>query len=156
MLSSSSLTTTTASPMTVMIPNGTRTIPTPAPSTDTTGSCVEFRPVSFADDVTERKVVLNVTFSGSVLGSAELVRMGMKVVRGNVGAGNGVRVWVEVNISGLVVVRDMVLAGHRRRAEPSALWRSYRDSVLQQASAMTLRVILNSCKNPVKEHLMLD
>lgn len=66
-------------------------------------------------------MVLNVTFSGSVLGSAELVRTGMKVVRGNVGAGNGVRVWVEVNISGLVVVRDMVLAGRRRGGEPSAL-----------------------------------
>lgn len=61
--------------------------------------------------MTERKVVLNVTFSGSVLGSAELVRKGMMVVRGSVGAGNEVRVWVEVNISGLVVVRDMVLAG---------------------------------------------
>lgn len=104
---------TTASPMTVMMPKGTSTIPIPAPSTDATGSCVEFRPVSLADVVVEeRKVVLNVTFSGSVLGSAELVRTGMKVVMGSVGAGNGLRVWVEVNLSCLVVVRDMVLAGH--------------------------------------------
>lgn len=156
-LSSSLLTTTTASPMTVMMPKGTSTIPTPAPSTDAMGSCVEFRPVSLADEVTERKVVLDVMFSGSVLGSAELVRTGKKVVRESVGAGNGVRVWVEVNMSGLVVVRDMALAGRRRGGEPSAFQRQpYWDSVLQQAWAMMLRVILNSCKNPVKEHLMLD
>lgn len=100
--------------MTVMMPKGTSTIPIPAPSTDATGSCVEFRPVPLADHV-----ILDVMFSGSVLGSPELGRTGMKVVRGRVGAGNGVRVWVDVNNWGLVVVRDMFVAGRRRGGEPS-------------------------------------
>lgn len=72
---------TTASPMTVMMPKGRRTTPIPAPSTDAIGSCVEFRPVS---------LVLDVTFSVWVGGSTEVLRTGMKVVRGR--AGNGLSV----------------------------------------------------------------
>lgn len=63
------------------------------------------------DDVIERYVVLDVTLSGPVVVSTDLVRMGIEVVMGRVGlrVGNGVSVWGEVNRSGLAVVRVMVL-----------------------------------------------
>lgn len=69
------------------------------------------------DDVIERYVVLDVTLSGPVVVSTDLVRMGIEVVMGRVvlRVGNGVSVWGEVNRSGLVVVRVMVCAGCRCR-----------------------------------------
>lgn len=69
------------------------------------------------DDVIERYVVLDVTLSGPVVVSTDLVRMGIEVVMGRVvlRVGNGVSVWGEVNRSGLAVVRVMALAGCRCR-----------------------------------------
>lgn len=84
--------------MTVMIPKGTSTIPTPAPSTDATGSRVPFSPGA------EVMELLEVMFSDDVFTSPGLVRRGLRVVSGRVGSGKGLRVWVEVNIWGLAVL----------------------------------------------------
>lgn len=57
------LTIATAKPMTVMMPNGTRTIPIPEPSVIASGNVVALKLVSFAVIVTVINVVLEVTLS---------------------------------------------------------------------------------------------
>ena len=58
-----------ARPMTVMMPNGTRTMPIPEPSTAASGSLVELKLVSLAAIVKVISVVLDVILSLSILAS---------------------------------------------------------------------------------------
>lgn len=107
------LTTTTANPMTVMMPNGSRTMLIPALSTDAMGSCVELKPVSLEVSVGGWKVLLDVTLSCSVLFSTVLITRGVEVVAGKLGRklGNGTEAGTEAGLkkSGLMVVKDMAL-----------------------------------------------